>query len=905
MKTFIHKVVEELIDSDQQKLLIIVPTRRSGVLIKNAIASKLNKVAWLPTVVPIADLLQYINAIPIADDNRLLFLLFEAYKNQEPDTTIDDFLNWGSQVLDDFNEIDINLINANDLFKRVADIKELDQLFAPDSDEINYLNQFWLQFSENPLSPLKEEFINYWTKLPQLYKDFNQLLNTENIAYDGKVWREAAGNIEKNNWINSFSKVAFIGFYALMKSEERIIKLLLKSNKAIVFKDADSYYFSSKFQEAGLFFRKGMLADNNINWTFNHLLKDKKDVEVIGVTGRFSMARELAISVKNMLEKLDPKERANTVVVLPDDSLLFPFLTEFSKTGISVNPSMGFPIAHHPFLHLLKSIRNHRIQLFEDPNTSSGYNLEQILKVHPIVKKAEYENSKNDFWQKIVTVRAEEITLESQLLIDFIKNFIEQDEPLFIGFYQNFYSEVIKIINQLEVHKNVLTVRAWWKLLIDALNKIRIPFKSSAENSVHIMGFLETRVLDFKYVFIASLNEGTLPGNATSKSLIPYSLRKAYQLPCKEEQDAVTAYHFYRLLQRAQHVKLFYNSELNDMGGGEKSRYLLQMQYELSRLNPNLNILYKQVNPIPEAPSKVNIEITKSEEVLNLLKDRYIVDSVESSKGKGFSASSLAVYISCSLKFYFENIAGLKITEKSTEIDALMFGKIFHKCMELIYSSELEITHEFIESKKNELSAIVKKAIESEFGNGILNGNNLLMQKVIEELASNVLIYDKSLVPFKIESIEKEFKYNLLVPEVGSVLLKGFFDRIDFKDNYYTILDYKTGKDSTELPKKFEDIFSEPEYRVSFQLMFYEYLFRKLNPNVSIKSGIYKLRKSIDGIQYLNEGKTIENNIWDIFNIKLELLIKEIFNSEIPFAQTDDIKNCRNCDFKGICNRLN
>ena len=690
-----------------------------------------------------------------------------------------------------------------------------------------------------------------------------------------------------------------------MKSEERMIKSLLKVNKAIVYKDADSYYLSSRFQEAGLFFRKGILSDTNINWTFNHLLNDPKDIEVIGVTGRFSMARELANSVKSVLENLEPKERSQTVVVLPDDSLLFPFLTEFSKSEISVNPSMGFPIAHHPFMHLLKSIRNHRIQLFEDPDTSSGFHLEQILIAHPIILKTTYANSKTKIWEKLVSFRTTEIAVESQLMIDFLKNFKEQDEPHFNGFYQNFYSESDKIIKQLKVQESVLSIRSWWKLFIDALNKIRIPFKSSAEDSIQVMGFLETRVLDFKYVFIASLNEGTLPGNAIPKSLIPYSLRKAYQLPCKEEQDAVTAYHFYRLLQRAQHVKLFYNSELNDMGGGEKSRYLLQLQYELTRLNPKLNIHYKQVNPIPEAPSKVIIEIPKSELVLKLLKEKYIVDASESGKGKGFSASSLAVYISCSLKFYFENIAGLKITEKSPEIDALMFGKIFHKCMELIYHSEMEITHEYIENSRKVLSDTVNKAIDSEFGNNTLTGNNLLMRKVIEELAFNVLIHDQTLIPFKIESIEKEFKVNITIPEIGSVLLKGFFDRIDFKDNCFTILDYKTGKDSTELPKNFAEIFSKPEYKVSFQLMFYEYLFRKINPKSVVKSGIYKLRKSIEGIQYLNEGKSIENNVWDIFNIKLELLIKEIFNTEKPFIQTEEINNCRNCDFKGICNRLN
>ena len=96
----------------------------------------------------------------------------------------------------------------------------------------------------------------------------------------------------------------------------------------------------------------------------------------------------------------------------------------------------------------------------------------------------------------------------------------------------------------LSLHEDQISLTVWWQLFLEHLQVQRIPFLSDRANGIPVVGFLETRILDYDTVYIAPLNEGTLPGDAISKSLIPYSLRKAYHLPCKEEQDAVTAYHF-------------------------------------------------------------------------------------------------------------------------------------------------------------------------------------------------------------------------------------------------------------------------------------------------------------------------------------------------------------------------
>src|SRR5690606_8801572 len=97
---------------------------------------------------------------------------------------------------------------------------------------------------------------------------------------------------------------------------------------------------------------------------------------------------------------------------------------------------------------------------------------------------------------------------------------------------------------------------------------------------LQVMGVLETRNLDFKNVFILSLNEGSFPSYSDNGSYVPANIRKAYGLPTVEHQDAIYSYLFYRVLQRAENVYLFHNSETDDLGRGELSRYVQQLIYE-------------------------------------------------------------------------------------------------------------------------------------------------------------------------------------------------------------------------------------------------------------------------------------------------------------------------------------
>ena len=94
------------------------------------------------------------------------------------------------------------------------------------------------------------------------------------------------------------------------------------------------------------------------------------------------------------------------------------------------------------------------------------------------------------------------------------------------------------------------------RLLDQLLGPVSILFNGEPLKGLQIMGPLETRALDFKQVMILSCNEGMFPRRSVSSSFIPPELRKGFGLPTYEFQDAVWAYYFYRLIQRAEKVTL-------------------------------------------------------------------------------------------------------------------------------------------------------------------------------------------------------------------------------------------------------------------------------------------------------------------------------------------------------------
>src|SRR5690606_40134434 len=86
------------------------------------------------------------------------------------------------------------------------------------------------------------------------------------------------------------------------------------------------------------------------------------------------------------------------------------------------------------------------------------------------------------------------------------------------------------------------------------------------------------------------MNEGVLPGRKSQNTLNPLDIAREAELPTYEHQEALSAYYFYRLLQRSKEVHLLYVNTTDALGGGEKSRFLYQLEYEWPQYNPGVRI---------------------------------------------------------------------------------------------------------------------------------------------------------------------------------------------------------------------------------------------------------------------------------------------------------------------------
>jgi len=446
-----------------------------------------------------------------------------------------------------------------------------------------------------------------------------------------------------------------------------------------------------------------------------------------------------------------------------------------------------------------------------------------------------------------------------------------------------------------------------------------VPFSGEPLSGIQIMGILETRALDFKNLIILSVNEGILPAVSAGSSFIPFSLREAFGIPSVNHQESIYAYHFYRLLQRAENVTFVYNSNSEGLRSGEMSRFLLQMKYN-EILKPDFLDLNFEIKAHVTPGDKIERREEHSKQLAILF--------LEKNTCRSLSPSAINMWLNCRMKFFYRYVNGLKEVDNITaDIDPAMLGNILHDIMKNLYQPYLGsiLTTEFLNGliqNKKFLLRLIDDSVNEKYKAGrtdSISGNELIVRDVLMAYLLRVLNADKTFAPITVLNLEDSFSFNLSIHPNESqieIIAGGMIDRIDTVNGVTRVVDYKTGSVS-DFINSADDLFVDDRKKDSdgwLQTLLYCEAFISFKPGSIVRPSVYKIKKmniaSTDDRLRLKTGSRSEtyiDNYTDIreqFIIGLKGLITTIFSNAEPFTKTTDIRGkCSFCPYRALCMR--
>ena len=959
MKPFLYQVASlfyEKWGAEVSRLAFVFPNRRTGLFFQKYLSEVADIPLFSPTILTINDLFIQLSGKQSADRISMLFTLYDIYIRQSGSTeTFDEFLYWGEMLLNDFDDIDKYMANARMLFSNVTDLREIENDFDFLSDEqIAAIRSFWSSFYPRGDTPNQQQFLAVWQVLYDLYEEFRATLAAEGKGYEGMIFREVVESMERGESPDlPYERIVFVGLNALSVSEERFLAQLLKREIADFYWDYVSDKVTDPDNKASYFVSRNLKSFPS-SMKLPPEEKVKTEIEVIGIPSGIGQAKHVYTLLSDWCKEaeMSSEEALRTAVILPDEHLLIPVLNAIPEQIRRINVTMGYPLAGTPVASLIEYIlvlqKNVRyidrnpLFYFRDvlPVLNHRYILSTSSEIISSLVKEITENNKiyishtelgktpllEILFTPVTGVEAFsdyliKVLEELNKVMSALSDEEEEDATLRTNdLEQEFIFHYFTTVNRMkEVMKDArieMKIDTFFRLLKRVTDTITIPFHGEPLSGLQIMGVLETRALDFDRLIILSMNEGIFPQRKAANSFIPYNLRRGFGLPTYEHQDSVWAYHFYRLIERASHVSLLYDTRSNGLQTGEVSRFVHQLHYHYEVPMRDKLVVYN-VSSSKTPP----LAVPKREDVMRRL------DAYRKGGSKAISASAINTYLDCPLKFYFSVVEGIREEEEVSEtIESDVFGSILHKVMEELYKpfQGKMVTVDLLKAIRKDtalLTGAIARAFASEFFKTevvrSLTGQNYLIGEMIRKYVEKILERDGKLTPFVY--IESERKINGLISlsDHSEIRLKGFIDRVDEVLDAIRIIDYKSGSGTTTF-SSIESLFNKEEKdraKAVMQVFMYCWMYAHFTENKgkTIQPGIYYVRSlfsdPFDPSVYhrIERGKSEKvedfSGYAQAFEEGLRGCLDEIFNPEIPFTQTPTGKACSYCPFKGICGK--
>ncbi|WP_052732290.1 PD-(D/E)XK nuclease family protein [Hymenobacter terrenus] len=895
--SFLAATARELLDrygsgplDELSDIVVVVPTRRAVVYLKNelALALPVGAPLWAPRVAAMEDYMVELAGVQVEEPIALQLLLYDILKGIDTGLDFDRFVGWAGLLLSDFSNLDQNLAPTHKVFEYLSQAKALER---------------WDLEALPANSRAAAHSFSFWDQLERVYHELQRRMKGNHLAYPGLAYRLAVEKLEKSLKDPAAPEPArhvFVGLGNLSRSEEKLIRLLIGAGRAEVRFDADPFYLDRDSpnragQHLRRYFQQWNLPLENMGGGVEWLRGQPHHVRYLGVANP-SMQGKLAGQLLAEARREHPD--ATVAIVLPDETLLLPVLHGLPPDEVpDYNVTMGLSFQATPLFNLVDLLFEVHLTGIREGSAETGYGVPRYhhlavtkLLSHPFLRRyqqwqdrqphqPQYHGILDQVCREIIRINAvllpatellklgahhpliealfktwnncDDIIAACHTLIDLLKQvYSDKQAGIESEYLYLFYTLIKQLDSAFDCREQRLSVRSFRRFLYEQMGRTRLPFSGEPLADVQVMGLLETRALDFDHIILLSCNEGVLPAPKKQQSLFPYDVLTEFRLPTYADAEAITAYNFWRLLQRAARVDLVHVLPgAEGMKSGERSRFLLQLQNDLLPQNPQLLLedLTVTVSPLAEtsppdpyrarplskkegapdmplassaiesssrtgAPSFLEREsggeVFQNDLVLE--KDPEMLAALRGVLERNISPSRLNDFLACSLRFYFSKVARFRENEAVEEtLEASSFGTMVHEALENLMrpfeQSARLITAADIPDLVKQAPAEVQKVLrqeETEKHARADEGLNHVYGQVATRLVVRLLESlpeQPGLLPLRLFGLEAELAATVFVdvpgqPERLAVRLFGYADRVDeLPDGRLRVVDYKSG----------------------------------------------------------------------------------------------------------------
>ncbi len=875
MKSFLEHVAEDLLSrygTNLSRVAVVFPNKRASLFLNEHLARLAGKPIWSPSYITISDLFRSHSSLQVADPILLVCELHRVFTACTGiDETLDHFYGWGQLLLSDFDDLDKNMAPADKVLANLRDIHELDDTSYLTPEQREMIKRFFSNFSDEHNSELKERFLRLWSHIGEIYHQYNAQLAEKQLAYEGALYRQVATD-ESIEF--EYDTYVFIGFNLLQQVEQTLFRRLERQGKALFYQDTDE------------------VPPQHINYI---------SAPTENIQARY-------ISEWLTPERIQAGRR--TAIVLCNEGLLQTVIHCLPEHVDKVNITTGYPLSQTSIASLVNTLINMQVH---------GYSLRKQMFTRRWVESIKRHPYASIMPQDFANERHTEIQPLLHWLINITQTIATSKSPIIDSpLDTESLFRMYTLLNRLSglVDSGVLKVDiiTLQRLIGQLITSTSIPFHGEPAEGIQVMGVLETRNLDFDHVLLLSCNEGNMPRGVNDTSFIPYALRKAYGLTTVDYKVAIYQHYFHRLLQRASDVTILYNNATSDGKTAEMSRFMLQLMVE-NKIPITFLTLKAGQTPQLHAPKTIQ----KTPEVIAHMQKHF------SNKEGGISPTAVNTYLRCQLRFFYRYVCEIAEPDSADDdmIDNRLFGNIFHKAAQVIYTPFISntITSTMLDELLKEevtIERAVDEAIKQEFFKITdpsrplppLDGLQLINREVIIKYIRLLLEVDRRFTPFRIIDLEK-----WVYTEIGGMKVGGIIDRLDSiynpetGEDHIRIIDYKTGSRHIKPLPDVASIFTSEAIKdhsdYFLQTFLYAHIVRsKSSDSVSPCLMFIQHAGGKDYDPTLGIGREPVADIAtysDEFISLFQNLLAEIFNPQLSFTPTDDRKRCETCPFASLC----